>query len=41
MTSKSEKKKEMTIKAPTQNCKPITMDTDSNMHKPVRGLPNK
>ena len=42
MAKKSEKKNRNDNK--TNNSKtanPITMDTDSNMHKPVRGLPNK
>lgn len=42
MTSKSEKKKrndDKTTNPKTAN--PITMDTDTNMRKPVRGLPNK
>lgn len=42
MPTKSERKSKNDNK--TQNTKtanPITMDTDSNMRKPVRGLPNK
>lgn len=41
MIIKSEKKNNNDNK--TKNGKtsnPITMETDSNMHKPVRGLPN-
>jgi len=42
MEFKSEKKKRNDNK--TKNSKsanPITMETDPNMHSPVRGLPNK
>lgn len=42
MATKSEKKKrndDRTTNPKTAN--PITMDTDTNMRKPVRGLPNK
>jgi len=42
MKSTSEKKnrKSCTSNNP-KTANPITMDTDTNMHKPVRGLPNK
>ncbi|WP_281418268.1 hypothetical protein [Clostridium simiarum] len=42
MPTKSEKKKRNDNK--TKNSKsanPITMDVETNMNKPVRGLPNK
>lgn len=42
MATKSENKRKNDNK--TKNAKaanPITMETDSNMHKPVRGLPHK
>lgn len=42
MDTKSQKKKKNDNK--TKNPKaanPITMDTESDMHKPVRGLPHK
>jgi hypothetical protein len=42
MPTKGEKKKKNDNKAKDpKSANPITMDTDPNMHKPVRGLPNK
>lgn len=42
MTAKTEKKNRNVNKGKNQKTSnPITMETDSNMHKPVRGLPNK
>ena len=42
MQTKSEKEKKNDNKSQnTKSSNPITMETDSNMHKPVRGLPNK
>jgi|GEM_PF-853228 hypothetical protein len=42
MATKSEKKRRNDNKTTNpKSANPITMDTDSNMHKPVRGLPNK
>lgn len=40
MPTKIEKKNNKKGKNP-KTSNPITMDTDSNMNKPVRGLPNK
>jgi hypothetical protein len=42
MQTKSDKKKRNDNKGKnSKTANPITMDTDNNMHKPVRGLPNK
>ena len=42
MQSKLEKnKKNDNRRKNPKSANPITMDTDPNMHKPVRGLPNK
>ena len=42
MTTKGEKKKKNDNKGKNPKAaNPITMDTDPNMHKPVRGLQNK
>jgi len=42
MKSTSEKKNCKSRKSNNpKTADPITMDTDTNMHKPVRGLPNK
>jgi hypothetical protein len=41
MTTKGEKKKRNDNKGNNpKTANPITMDTDPNMKKPVRGLPN-
>lgn len=40
MQTRGEKKSNNKSKNP-KTANPITMDTDSNMHKPVRGMPNK
>lgn len=42
MTTKTENKNRKDNKGKNpKTANPITMDTDTNMHKPVRGLPNK
>lgn len=42
MQSKTEKNKNNDNKSKNpKSTNPITMETDPNMHKPVRGLPNK
>jgi len=38
--SEKDKKNDNKTKNP-KSANPITMDTDTKMHKPVRGLPNK
>jgi hypothetical protein len=41
MDKKSQKPNKDTNKSKNpKTANPITMDTDKNMHKPVRGLPN-
>jgi hypothetical protein len=42
MSRKEEKKKESINKGNNpKTANPITMDTDTHMHKPVRGMPEK
>ena len=42
MPTKGEKKKKNDNKGKNpKSANPITGDVDSNMHKPVRGMPNK
>jgi hypothetical protein len=42
MPTKIDKKNKNNTKGHNpKTANPITMDTDPNMHKPVRGLPNK
>ncbi len=42
MPSKSAKERKNDNKGSNpKTANPITMDTDNNMHKPVRGLPEK
>lgn len=42
MRAKSERERKNDNKGRNpKTANPITMDTDSDMHKPVRGLPNK
>ena len=42
MLTKSEKKNRNDNKTKnTKTSNPITLDTDNDMHKPVRGLPDK